>query len=306
MDSYALLIAATLNAGTVLAIASLGLLINEKAGIINLGAEGMMLCSAIAGFAAVVHSGSDTVGFLAGIAAGAFMAAIFGALVIWLNTNQYATGLALSLFGTGFSAFAGIAYVQQQIPERPNFEIPVLSDIPFFGPALFRQHPLVYLTVLFVLVLIWFLYRTRAGLILRSVGESPESAHALGYPVRWIRLGAVVTGGAMCGLAGAYISIIYTPLWVEGMVAGKGWIALALTTFATWRPARVLLGAYLFGGVTMLQFHLQGVGVEMPSQVLSMLPYLATIVVLALISRNPRWIRINIPAAIGKPFYPGS
>jgi simple sugar transport system permease protein len=150
------------------------------------------------------------------------------------------------------------------------------------------------------------LYRTRSGLVLRSVGESPESAHALGYPVRRIRLMAVVAGGALCGLAGAYISIIYTPLWVEGMVAGKGWIALALTTFATWRPARVLLGAYLFGGVTMLQFHLQGIGVEVPSQFLTMLPYISTIVVLALISRNPQWIRINMPASIGKPFYPGS
>ncbi len=306
MDAYALLFAATLNAGTVLAIAALGLLINEKAGIVNLGAEGMMLCAAIAGFATVVHTGSDTMGFVAGIAAGACMAAVFGVLVIWLNTNQYATGLALSLFGAGFSAFAGINYVQAKMPERPNFEIPFLADIPLVGPALFRQHPLVYLTIVFAGVLVWFLYRTRSGLILRSVGESPESAHALGYPVRWIRLGAVVMGGALCGLAGAYISIIYTPLWVEGMVSGKGWIALALTTFATWRPARVLLGAYLFGGVTMLQFHLQGAGVEIPSQFLSMLPYVATIVVLALISRNPRWIRINMPAAIGKPFYPGS
>jgi general nucleoside transport system permease protein len=306
MDSYALLIAATLNAGTVLAMASLGLLINEKAGIVNLGAEGMMLCAAIAGFATVVHTGSDVAGFMAGIAAGAAMAAIFGVLVIWLNTNQYATGLALSLFGGGFSAFAGIAYVQEKIPERTNFAIPGLSDIPFFGPALFRHHPMVYLTVIFALALIWFLYRTRAGLILRSVGESPESAHALGYPVRAIRLAAVVVGGAMCGLAGAYISVVYTPLWVEGMVAGKGWIALALTTFATWRPARVLLGAYLFGGVTMLQFHLQGIGVDVPSQFLTMLPYVATIAVLALISRNPRWIRINMPASIGKPFYPGT
>ena len=306
MESYALLLAATLNAGTVLAMASLGLLINEKAGIVNLGAEGMMLCAAIAGYAAVVTTGSDSAGFLAGMAAGAFMAAVFGVLVIWLNTNQYATGLALSLFGAGFSAFAGIAYVQAKLPERTSFAVPWLSDIPWFGPALFKQHPLVYLTVLFAAALVWFLYRSRAGLILRSVGESPESAHALGYPVRLIRLGAVVLGGALCGLAGAYISIVYTPLWVEGMVAGKGWIALALTTFATWRPARVLLGAYLFGGVTMLQFHLQGAGVEVPSQFLSMLPYVATIVVLALISRNPRWIRINMPASMGKPFYPGS
>ncbi|NDE74241.1 MAG: ABC transporter permease, partial [Betaproteobacteria bacterium] len=293
MESYALLIAATLNAGTVLALASLGLLINEKAGIVNLGAEGMMLCAAIAGFAAVVHSGSDLIGFAAGIGAGALLALIFGALVIWLNTNQYATGLAVSLFGAGFSAFVGVGYVQQKMPERLQFEVPWLTDIPLLGPALFRQHPLVYLTVLLALALIWFLYRTRAGLVLRSLGESPESAHALGYPVRRIRLLAVVAGGALCGLAGAYLSIVYTPLWVEGMVAGKGWIALALTTFATWRPARVLLGAYLFGGVTMLQFHLQGDGVEVPSQFLTMLPYLATIVVLALISRNPQWIRIN-------------
>lgn len=306
METYALLIAATLNAGTVLALASLGLLINEKAGIVNLGAEGMMLCAAIAGFATVVHTGSDLAGFAAGVGAGALMACVFGLLVIWLNTNQYATGLALSLFGAGFSAFVGISYVQEKMPERMQFAVPYLSDIPLLGSALFKQHPLVYLTIIFALALIWFLYRTRAGLVLRSVGESPESAHALGYPVRWIRLAAVVAGGALCGLAGAYISIIYTPLWVEGMVAGKGWIALALTTFATWRPARVLLGAYLFGGVTMLQFHLQGAGVEVPSQILTMLPYLATIVVLALISRNPRWIRINMPASMGKPFYPGS
>jgi ABC-type uncharacterized transport system permease subunit len=306
MESYALLFASMLNAGTVLAIAALGLLINEKAGIVNLGAEGMMLCAAIAGFAAVVHTGSDWAGFAAGAGAGALLAAIFGVLVIWLNTNQYATGLALSLFGGGFSAFAGIAYVQEKLPQRPSFAIPLLGDIPWVGPAMFRQHPMVYLTIALVIWLVWFLYRSRAGLVLRSVGESPESAHALGYPVRRIRLLAVVAGGALCGLAGAYMAIIYTPLWVEGMVAGRGWIALALTTFATWRPARVLLGAYLFGGVTMLQFHLQGTGVEVPSEFLNMLPYLATIVVLALISRNPAWIRVNMPASLGKPFYPGS
>lgn len=306
MESYALLFASTLNAGTVLAIAALGLLINEKSGIVNLGAEGMMLCAAIAGFATVVHTGNDWLGFAAGMAAGALLAAIFGWLVIWLNTNQYATGLAMSLFGVGFSAFVGITYVQAKLPDRPRFSVPFLGDLPLVGPALFRQHPLVYGAMLLALGMVWFLYRTRAGLVLRSVGESPTSAHALGYPVRRIRLAAVVFGGALCGLAGAYLSVIYTPLWVEGMVAGKGWIALALTTFATWRPARVLLGAYLFGGVTMLQFHLQGQGVQVPSQFLSMLPYLATIVVLALISRNPTWIRINMPASLGKPFYPGA
>ncbi|HRK38319.1 MAG TPA: ABC transporter permease [Burkholderiaceae bacterium] len=306
MDAYALLIAATLNAGTVLAIASLGLLINEKVGIVNLGAEGMMLCAALAGFATVVHTGSHLLGFAAGMAAGALMAAVFGVLVIWLNTNQYATGLALSLFGGGFSAFAGTGYVQARLPEQATWAIPVLADIPLLGPALFRHHPMVYVAVALTVGLIWFLYRTRTGLVLRSVGESPESAHALGYPVRRIRLVAVMVGGALCGLAGAYVSTVYTPLWVEGMIAGKGWIALALTTFATWRPARVLLGAYLFGGVTMLQFHFQGAGFNIPSQFLTMMPYVATVVVLALISRNPAWIRVNMPSSIGKPFYPGS
>ena len=306
MDSYALLLAATLNAGTVLALASLGLLINEKVGIVNLGAEGMMLCAAIAGFATAVHTGSDVMGFSVGILVGAALAAVFGVLVIWLNTNQFATGLALSLFGTGLSAFVGTGFVQEKLVDRASFAIPLLADIPWLGVALFRQHPLVYITMALTALIIWFMYRTRAGLVMRSVGESPESAHALGYPVRLIRLGAVVVGGALCGLAGAYISLVYTPLWAEGMVAGKGWIALALTTFATWRPGRVLLGAYLFGGVTMLQLHLQALGVQIPSQLLNSLPYVATVVVLAVISRNPQWIRINMPASIGKPFYPGS
>ena len=304
--SLALLIAATLNAGTVLALAGLGLLINERAGIVNLGAEGMMLVAAIAGFATGVTTGNDWLAFAAGALAGALMAAAFGLLVIWCNTNQYATGLALSLFGTGLSAFIGIRFVQEKLGDRASFSIPGLADLPFVGPALFRQHPMVYIALALTLALAWFLTRSRAGLVLRAVGESPESAHALGYPVRHIRLLAVVTGGALCGVAGAYLSVVYTPLWVEGMVAGKGWIALALTTFATWRPARVLLGAYLFGGVTMLQFHLQAQGVDVPSQFLSMLPYVATVVVLVLISRNATWIRVNMPASLGKPFYPGS
>ena len=302
----ALLIASAINAGTLLAIAALGLLINERAGVVNLGAEGMMLVAAVAGFATAVHTGNDWLGFAAGMGAGALLAAAFGLLVIWLNTNQYAAGLALSLFGGGFSAFVGIRYTQEKLAGRPSFAVPVLSDIPFIGPALFKQHPLVYGAMALAALLAWFFTRTRAGLVLRAVGESPESAHALGYPVRRIRFGAVVAGGALCGLAGAYVSIIYTPLWVEGMIAGKGWIALALTTFATWRPARVMLGAYLFGFVTMLQFYLQGQGVEVPSQLLSMLPYLSTIVVLVLISSNASFIRANMPAALGKPFFPGS
>jgi ABC-type uncharacterized transport system permease subunit len=303
---FALFVAATLNAGTVLAIAGLGLLINERAGIVNLGAEGLMLVAAIAGFATAVHTGSEWLAFGAGAAAGAALAAAFGVLVIWLNTNQYASGLALSLFGIGFSAFVGIRYTQEKLSPPEHAALSWLADVPFLGPALFRHHPMVYLAMALAVGLAWFLYRSRAGLVLRAVGESPESAHALGYPVRRIRLVAVMAGGALCGIAGAYISVVYTALWVEGMTAGKGWIALALTTFATWRPGRVLLGAYLFGGVTMLQFHLQGQGVEVASQLLTALPYLATIVVLVLISRNAAWIRVNMPASLGKPFFPGS
>jgi simple sugar transport system permease protein len=181
----------------------------------------------------------------------------------------------------------------------------MLGDLPVLGIALFRQHPMVYLTIVATGLAFWVLYRTRTGLVLRAVGESPESAHALGYPVRTIRFGALLFGGACCGLAGAYLSLVYTPMWVENMVAGRGWIALALTVFATWRPLRILAGAYLFGGVTMLQLHLQGMGVQIPSQFLSMLPYLATVVVLVLISRNPAWLRANMPASLGKPFFPG-
>ena len=305
MNETALLIAAMLASGTPLAIAGLGLLINEKAGVLNLGAEGMLLVGAVTGFAVAFHTHSVVLALLGGAAAAALLAAVFGWLVIWINANQYATGLAVSLFGGGFSAFVGVRYVGQKLGDPVTHSIPLLGDIPFIGPALFRHHPMVYLTIIAVIAVAWFFYRTRAGLVIRAVGESPESAHALGYKVRLLRLGAVLAGGGLCGVAGAYLSTVYTPLWVEGMVAGRGWIALALTVFATWRPARILLGAYLFGGVTMLQLHLQGLGVEVPSQFLSMLPYVATVVVLVLISRNPIWLRANMPASLGKPFFPG-
>jgi general nucleoside transport system permease protein len=305
MNELALLVAATLSAGTPLAIAGMGLLVNERVGVLNLGAEGMMLVSAISGFAIAYHSGSTWLALGAGALAGALVAAVFGWLVIWLNTNQYATGLAVSLFGAGFSAFAGTGYVGKQLVETPAPSIPVLRDLPFLGPALFQQQPMVYVAMALAPATALFLYRTRAGLILRSIGEAPESAHALGYPVRRIRLAAVMVGGALCGVSGAYLSVVYTPLWVEGMVAGRGWIALALTVFATWRPGRILLGAYLFGGATMLQLALQAQGVHIGSEFMTMLPYLATIVVLVLISRNARWIRLNMPASLGKPFFPG-
>jgi general nucleoside transport system permease protein len=309
MEAFALLLASCIDAGTALALASLGLLLNERSGVINLGAEGLMLVAAIAGFATAVATGSDALAFLAGALSGGLLALVFGVLVLWLDTNQYATGLAMSLFGSGLSAFVGQPYTQEQLAPRSHFQLPLLGDLPLLGPALFRHHPLVYGAPLLAAGIGWFLYRTRAGLVLRAVGESPQAAHTLGYPVRRIRLAAVAAGGAACGLAGAYLSVVYTPLWVEGMTAGKGWIALALTTFATWQPGRVLLGAYLFGGVTMLQLHLQGEGVSLPVQLLTALPYLATILVLILISagaRNQRWLRAHLPASLGKPFHPGA
>ncbi|HSR96296.1 MAG TPA: ABC transporter permease [Kofleriaceae bacterium] len=304
METLALLLSSSVNAGTALALAALGLLLHERAGVVNLGAEGMMLVGALAGYATAFHSDSVSLGFLAGAAAGAVMALGFGALVIWLSTNQYATGLALSLFGSGFTAFAGSGYTGRSLPPASGFAWPWLGEVPFVGTALFRYHPAVYAAVALCAALAWWLYRSRAGLVLRAVGESPASAHALGHPVRRIRLAAVVIGGALCGIAGAYVALAYTRLWVEGLTAGRGWIALAMTTFATWRPGRVLLGAYLFGGVTMLQFHLQARGVQIESHLLAMAPYLATIAVLVLISRKPGWVRLNMPASLGKPFHP--
>jgi ABC-type uncharacterized transport system permease subunit len=305
MDSLAPLLAASINAGTPLMLAAIGLLINEKAGVVNLGAEGMMLVSAIVGFAVTVHTHNVLLGFLAGAVASMLLSGFFAWMTVWLGTNQYATGLALSLFGAGASTYIGINYVGNSLANG-KFGVPMLEDIPFVGVALFRQHPMVYLALLLAVLVGWFLYHTRSGLVLRAVGESPSSAHSLGYNVRWIRLYAILFGGACCGLAGAFLSLVYTPLWVEGMVAGRGWIALALTTFATWRPARVVGGAYLFGGVTIATFHAQGLGVPIASQLLSMLPYLSTIVVLVLISSNANYIKLNMPASLGKNFNPGS
>jgi simple sugar transport system permease protein len=304
VESLALFVASSVNAGTVLALAALGLLVNERAGVVNLGAEGMMLVGALAAYATAFHSHSMALGFAAGAAAGAVMAVALGVLVIWLGTNQYATGLALSLFGGGFAAFAGAGYTGRQLPAQPTFRIDALADLPFVGPALFRYHPVVYLAIALGGALAWLFRRTRAGLVLRAVGESPESAHALGHPVRGIRLASVAFGGALCGLAGAYVALAYTRLWVEGLTAGRGWIALALTTFATWRPGRVLLGAYLFGGVTMLQLHLQARGVSIESHLLATAPYLATIIVLVVISRRPARLALHMPASLGRPFRP--
>ena len=306
MNEFAALVPATLAAGTPLLLAAIGIVVSEKSGVVNLGIEGIMLVAAVAGFGAAHATGVAEFGFIAGAAAGAALALLFAALTLGLLTNQYATGLALALFGAGLSAFLGQSLQGESLAARGVDGVPGLRDIPVLGPAFFAQHWLVYAALLILAGVAWFLYRTRPGLVLRAVGESPEAAHALGIPVRRVRTLALVFGGACAGLAGAFLSIIYTPLWSEGMVAGRGWIALALVVFATWRPGRVLFGAYLFGGVTMLQFHLQGKGVEVPSQLLAMTPYLATIIVLALISRNPRWIRLNMPASLGRTFSPNA
>ncbi|MEP7207192.1 MAG: ABC transporter permease [Casimicrobiaceae bacterium] len=297
---------ATIVAGTPLILTALGELVTERSGVLNLSAEGIMAMGAIAGFAFTYQSGSAWIGAAAGIVAGMLMSLIFAILTLTLLANQVAAGLALSIFGVGLSAFVGKPYESVTLPSVPTLPIPLLADIPVIGPAIFDQQLMVYLTWALFAAIAWFLYRSRAGLVLRAVGESPASAHAIGYPVIRIRYMATLFGGAMGGLGGAFLSVFYTPLWVEGMVAGRGWIALALVVFATWRPLRVLFGAYLFGGVMIAQLFVQGSGmqVHIPSQFLSMLPYLATIIVLVLISRNINTIRLNSPASLGQPYRP--
>lgn len=297
---------ATVVAGTPLIIAALGELVTEKSGVLNLGAEGIMAVGAVAGFAVAHDSGSTWAGVAAALVAGAAMALIFAVVALTLMANQVATGLALSIFGVGLSAFIGKPYESATMVAVPPIRIPLLADIPIVGPALFAQQSLVYLSWALFAAVAWFLYRSRAGLVLRAVGESPTSAHSIGYPVIRIRYLATVFGGAMAGVGGAFLSIFYTPLWVEGMVAGRGWIALALVVFATWRPARVLVGAYLFGGVMITQLFLQGSGaqIDIPSQFLTSLPYWATIAVLVLISRNLQTIRLNSPVSLGQPYRP--
>ncbi|MBA5685764.1 ABC transporter permease [Rugamonas apoptosis] len=295
-------LASTAGAATPLILASMGELVTERSGVLNLGLEGMMLVGAVSGFAVTLGTGSMTLGLLAAMAVGMALALIFGFLVLTLQTNQVATGLALTLFGVGLSAFMGRGLVGQTIAPLPHLHFPVLSELPFVGPLLFRFDIMVYGSVALVAVVGWMLARTRLGLLIRAVGESPDSAHAIGFPVIGLRYGAVLFGGAMAGLGGAYLSMALTPMWVEGMTAGRGWIALAQVVFATWKPRGVLVGAYLFGGVTVLQFHGQGMGIAVPSEFLSMLPYLATIVVLVIICRNPQTILLNKPMSLGQNF----
>jgi len=296
----------TVTAATPLAYAAFGELVTERSGVLNLGVEGMMIVGAIAGFAVAYQTGNLGLGFGAGILAGIILSLIFAVLTQTLQTNQVATGLALTLFGVGLSAFVGRSYVGLTLDGLHPISVPVLSDIPFFGPLLFHFDIVVYGSLFLSFGLKWFFGRSHWGMVVRAVGESPASAHAIGYPVIGIRYMTILFGGAMSGLAGAYLSLAITPLWVEGMSAGRGWIALALVVFATWKPMRVMFGAYLFGGVTLLQFYGQGMGIHVPSEMLSMLPYLVTILVLVLISRNPKIIFLNQPMSLGQSFYPHS
>ncbi len=304
MDILIAAVLTIITAATPLLYAALGELITEKSGVLNLGVEGMILLGAVCGFAAVHFTGSASLGILAGLLGGAALSLVFAILVLGFQASQVATGLALTIFGIGLSALLGQDLVGIAYDGLPKLAIPLLADIPFAGSLLFNHDILVYGSFGLVAAVYWFLARSRAGLIVRAVGDSHTAAHAMGYAVIRIRFAAVLFGGGMAGLAGAYLSLAYSPLWVENMSAGRGWIALALVVFATWRPWRVLSGAYLFGGITILQLHAQALGVGIPAQVMSMLPYLATIVVLVLISRDRSKIKLNAPACIGKPFHP--
>lgn len=299
------ILAGTIAAATPLVFAGLGELVAERTGVINLGVEGMMLVGAIAGFAfAAQYEASVASALLIGALAGMLMALIFAFFTLSLSTNQSACGLALTIFGIGLSAFIGQNYVSMALPGLQATHIPLLADIPVIGQIMFQQNYVVYLSIVAFFIIWYVLAKTRLGLLLKAVGESPESAHAMGYNVLAIRYGAVLFGGAMAGVGGAFLSTVYTPMWIENMVAGRGWIAIALVVFAVWKPTRLMLGAYLFGGVTILQFHAQAIGLALPNEFLSALPYVATIVVLVIISRDKKLLKLNLPASLGKTFTP--
>jgi general nucleoside transport system permease protein len=304
MGLFEAIFLSVLAASTPLLLAAAGELVTERAGVLNLGLEGMMIMGAACGFAGAYFTGSVIVGALAGILAGMFMSALFAVLTLGLAVNQVAAGLALTIFGIGLSGLIGAGFVGERIETAPHLYLPMLTDIPWIGKIAFGQDGFVYVSIALVIGIWWFLYRTRAGLILRAVGDNHVSAHALGYPVLRIRTLAVLFGGACAGLGGAYLPLAYTPFFTPGMTAGRGWIALALVVFASWRPGRVVTGAYLFGGVTILQLHAQAMSLPIPSQFMSSLPYLATVVVLIVISRRRGLAGSAAPASLGLVFVP--
>lgn len=300
------ILVATARAATPLILAGFGELVTERAGVLNLGVEGTMLVAAAAGFIGAVTTGSATVGLLAAVLAGMAMALVFGVLTLYLMANQVATGLALTIFGVGLSALLGVDYQGRPIPGLATRIFPGLPQAPPLLQQAMLLDPLVWLAAATPLAVGVFVYRTRAGLVLRSVGESAEVAHALGYHVLRIRLGAVLFGGAMSGLAGASLSLAYTPMWTENMTAGRGWIALALVVFSTWKPLWLFAGALLFGFVTIAQFQAEAFGLDVSPHLLATLPYLATILVLVLISRDATRLRLGAPAALGRSFNPSA
>jgi general nucleoside transport system permease protein len=304
MDMMQNILLTIATAATPLLIAALGELVVERSGVLNLGVEGMMIMGAVSGFAVALSTGNPWLGMLAGIVVGALFSQLFAFLVLSIATNQVATGLSLTLLGLGLSGMIGESFVGQPGVKLANIDIPVLSDIPLVGRLLFGQDPIFYISIALVIGVYGFLFYTRAGLTLRSVGDNHHSAHALGISVLRYRYLAIMFGGACAGLAGAHLTLVYTPQWIENMTAGRGWIALALVVFASWRPLRVLAGAYLFGAVSIGQLHAQALGFGIPSQLLSSLPYLATIVVLVIISTNRRLTLMNTPASLGRPFVP--
>ncbi len=298
------IILSVIAASTPLLLAAAGELVVERSGVLNLGVEGMMIMGAACGFAGAYLTGSTFLGALCGIVAGTALSCIFAFLTLGLAVNQVAAGLALTILGVGLSGLIGAGFVGEKIVPAPALYIPGLTAIPIVGRILFGQDGFVYFSVALVAGIWWFLYRTRAGLILRAVGDSHTSAHALGYPVLKIRTLAVLFGGACAGLGGAFLPLAYTPFFIPGMTAGRGWIALALVVFSSWRPGRLVAGAYLFGAVTILQLHAQALGLPIPSQLMTSLPYLATVIVLVLISRARGTAGSAAPASLGMVFVP--
>ena len=302
MDQLVPILVATLVAGTPLVYAALGELVVERSGVLNMGVEGMMVIGAVVAFITMSATGSLFLAVVAAMLGAMALSVMFSVLAVSFRANQVAVGLALTIFGTSLGSYLGKSHVGMAIVMEPSTLSAAAAHIPVLGAVLGGLHPLVWLSWLLFAGVWFFLYRSRPGLVLRSVGENPAAAHALGYPVVAIRYLAVLFGGATAGIAGAYISIVYTSLWTEGLIAGRGWIAVALVVFATWRPGRCFLGAYLFGGATIAQLFAQSAGIGLPSELMSALPYLVTILVLVLISRNAGLMRLSIPASLGKPF----
>ena len=304
MSAYEAIILTIITASTPLLLAAIGELVVERSGVLNLGIEGMMVMGAVCGFAASYVTGSPWLGVLAAVLAGVATSLLFGFLTQSLMTNQVATGLAITLLGLGLSGLIGSGFVGLPGVKLTSVSIPWLTDLPYVGRLVFGQDPLVYVSVILTLGVAYVLKHTRVGLIIRAVGQNHHSAHALGYRVIAVRYACIAFGGATSGLAGAYLSLVYTPQWIENMTAGRGWIALALVVFSTWLPARLAAGAYLFGGVWILGLYAQGMGIGIPAQLLSSLPYVATILALVIISTNRRLSVINTPASLGQGFVP--